>query len=76
MDLLTPSKSTSVCAYKGRASYWSAEVGGETLPDIAWSYEEPLLDAVPVRDHLAFFDERVDVTLGGEPLPRPVTPWS
>ncbi|HET8595499.1 MAG TPA: DUF427 domain-containing protein [Intrasporangium sp.] len=76
MDLLTPSESTSVCAYKGRASYWSAEVGGETLRDIAWSYEEPLLDAVPVRDHLAFFDERVDVTLDGEPLPRPVTPWS
>ncbi|EWT04257.1 hypothetical protein N864_14990 [Intrasporangium chromatireducens Q5-1] len=76
MDLLTPSESTTVCAYKGRASYWSATLGGESLPDIAWSYEQPLLDAEPVKDHLAFFDERLDVTLDGQRLARPVTPWS
>jgi uncharacterized protein (DUF427 family) len=76
MDLLTPTDSTTTCAYKGHASYWSATVGGETLPDIAWSYEDPLLDALPVKDHIAFFDERLDVTLDGQALQRPTTPWS
>lgn len=76
MDLLTPTDTSSTCAYKGVASYWSASVGGETLTDIAWCYEEPLIDAAPVRGQLAFFDERVDVTLDGAPLARPLTPWS
>lgn len=76
MDLLTATETTTTCAYKGHASYWSATVGGETLPDIAWSYEDPLLDALPVQDHIAFFDERIDVTLDGKALRRPTTPWS
>jgi uncharacterized protein (DUF427 family) len=76
MELLTPTGSTTTCAYKGSAVYWSATIGDETLRDVAWSYEDPLLDAFPVRDHIAFFDERVDVTLDGQALRRPVTPWS
>lgn len=76
MDLLSPTDSTTTCAYKGHASYWSANLGDEILRDIAWSYEDPLLDALPVKDHIAFFDERVDVTVDGEALRRPVTPWS
>ena len=73
---LVPSPTTSVCAYKGRASYWSAVVGGRTVPDAAWSYEEPLREAEQVRGRIAFFDERVDVVLDGVRRERPVTPWS
>ena len=69
---LVPGELSTYCAYKGRASYFSVDLpGGENL---VWTYREPLRDAVPVRDLLAFFDERVDVTLDGVPLPRPVTP--
>jgi uncharacterized protein (DUF427 family) len=73
---LLPSPTTSVCAYKGRASYWSAVVGGRTVEDAAWSYEEPLREAEQVRSRIAFFDERVDVVLDGVRRERPVTPWS
>jgi uncharacterized protein (DUF427 family) len=73
---LTPSATTSVCAYKGQAAYFSVTVGGREHRDIAWTYRAPLIDATPVKDLVAFFDERVDVTLDGEPLPRPRTPWS
>jgi uncharacterized protein (DUF427 family) len=73
---LVPSPTTSVCAYKGRASYWSAVVGGRTVPDAAWSYEEPLREAEQVHSRIAFFDERVDVVLDGVRRERPVTPWS
>jgi uncharacterized protein (DUF427 family) len=73
---LVPSSTRTWCAYKGQASYFSARVGGRLVPDIAWSYPEPRHDADRVRDLVAFFDERVDVTLDGERRDRPVPPWS
>jgi len=76
MELLRPSDRRSVCAYKGRAHYWSAEVGGRLVPDVAWSYADPRHDALPVRDMVAFFTERLDLTLDGVALERPLTPWS
>ena len=78
MDLLERSDRHTVCAYKGQASYWSARVGDRHLPDLAWTYEEPLHDALPVRGLIAFFTERtgVDLVLDGVEVPRPVTPWS
>jgi uncharacterized protein (DUF427 family) len=73
---LRPSPTRTWCAYKGEASYWSAEVGGELVPDLVWSYPEPRHDAAAVRGLVCFFDERVDVVLDGERRERPVTPWS
>ena len=64
------------CAYKGEASYWSLAGAGETYANLAWTYEEPLNDAVPVGGMVAFYQERLDLTVDGEPLPRPRTPWS
>ena len=43
MDLLTPSDSHTVCAYKGQASYWSY---GD-VPDIVWTYDDPRHEAAP-----------------------------
>jgi uncharacterized protein (DUF427 family) len=73
---LTPSATRSWCAYKGQASYWSAVAGGRVIPDIAWTYQQPLHDAVRVRGLIAFFNERLDVIVDGERLERPLTPWS
>jgi len=75
-DLLAPSEAHSVCAYKGVANYWTARLPGGDLQDIAWTYEEPLQDALKVRGMVAFFTERVDLVLDGIPVERPVTPWS
>ena len=77
MDLLRPSDKRSWCAYKGQASYWSAELGDRTHEDLVWTYEEPLHgDADAVVGRVAFFNERVDIILddaGGE---RPQTMFS
>ncbi|MGD0241264.1 MAG: DUF427 domain-containing protein [Streptosporangiaceae bacterium] len=73
---LVASGTRTWCAYKGQASYFSVRAGGRVVPDIAWSYPDPRHDATQVRDLIAFFDERIDVTLDGERLPRPITPWS
>jgi uncharacterized protein (DUF427 family) len=73
---LSPSSTRTYCAYKGQASYWSATVGHRVIPDIAWTYQQPLHDAAQVRGLTAFFDERIDVVVDGERHERPITPWS
>jgi uncharacterized protein (DUF427 family) len=70
---LEPSDTVSYCAYKGRASYLSVPDGPA---DVAWTYHQPLHEAEPVTDRIAFFDERVDVIVDGRRRERPVTPWS
>ncbi len=76
LDLLTPSETRTECAYKGVAKYWSVNLEARVVPDLCWTYEEPLSDATEVRDMVAFFNERVDLTLDGIPQDRPITPWS
>lgn len=76
MDVLAPTDTSTVCAYKGFANYWSADVGGTVVPDVAWAYHEPHNFATSVKDLICFFNERVDITLDGERLARPITPWS
>jgi len=73
---LTPSATRTYCAYKGQASYWSATAGDRVVPDLAWTYHQPRHDAAQVRGLIAFFAERLDVTVDGERTDRPITPWS
>ncbi|WP_232665040.1 DUF427 domain-containing protein [Pseudonocardia sp. TRM90224] len=75
-ELLGPSDTTTACAYKGVAQYRSALLPGGPVADMAWSYPQPLADAVQIAEHVAFFAERCDVTLDGVALDRPRTPWS
>jgi uncharacterized protein (DUF427 family) len=76
LDLLEPSAKRTRCAYKGSASYWHVRAGGELHDDLAWTYASPQHDAEPVRDHIAFFNERVDLDVDGEREERPRTQWS
>lgn len=56
-DLLRRSKTSSYCNYKGFAAYWSA---GE-VDDVAWSYEDPLPESLPIKGFLSFDAARADV---------------
>lgn len=76
MDLLTHSDTETVCAYKGRARYWSAHVNDTVIPDVAWSYAEPHNYAALVEDMICCFNERVDVRVDGKRMDRPRSPWS
>lgn len=53
-DLLKASETRTICPYKGVASYWSVETGGEELEDAAWSYPDPNPEAEKIEDHLCF----------------------
>ena len=66
MDLLVPTDTASVCAYKGHARYWSAHVDDTVVTDVAWSYEDPHNYATSVKDMICFFNERVDISVDGD----------
>jgi len=68
---LEPSETTSICPYKGQASYHSVRLAdGRLLEDLVWYYPDPLPDAAPVAGLLCFYSERVDLELDGELQPR------
>jgi len=71
-DLLVPSDTTSDCPYKGTASYYS--IGDHQ--DIVWYYPTPLPESRPVQGLYCFYNEKVDLIIDGERLPRPATKFS
>jgi uncharacterized protein (DUF427 family) len=73
---LRESDHRTTCAYKGQATHYSATVGDRELDAIAWSYEDPLDDAMPVRSLVCFYQERLDLAVDGQAVERIRTPWS
>jgi uncharacterized protein (DUF427 family) len=57
-DLLRPTSTTSTCPYKGAATYWSVEAGGEVHEDLVWSYADPIPAAAGIAGLLCFWIER------------------
>ena len=72
-ELLTPTASTTTCPYKGQASYWSAQVGGENYQDLVWSYETPIPGAEQIAGLMCFYNNRVELTVSDEHQPDPTT---
>lgn len=54
-EVLTPSATTSVCPWKGRARYFTLTVDGVEVPDAAWTYPRPLPPARRVKGRIAFW---------------------
>lgn len=54
-DLLEASDRTSVCPWKGVASYYDVVVDGQRLPAAAWSYKTPSPGAEHISGHVAFW---------------------
>ncbi|MBX7430829.1 DUF427 domain-containing protein [Mycobacterium sp. Y57] len=60
-DLLRRSDTSSYCNYKGYTTYWSAAIGDLVVDDVAWSYEDPLPESLPIRGMLSFDETKADV---------------
>ncbi|MET4428592.1 DUF427 domain-containing protein [Mycolicibacterium sp. 624] len=74
---LVPSDTQTLCPYKGVTSgYWSVRVGETTYPDLAWTYHYPLPAVARITGLVAFYNEKVDITVDGVPLARPQTHFS
>ena len=77
LDRLEPSGTVTECAYKGSARHWSATINGTSHDDIAWSYDDEVRrEGEPVRGRICFYNERVDLDIGGLRQERPRTAWS
>ena len=56
MEQLVPTGHHTRCPFKGEASYFSIQGGAENA---VWSYEHPYDEVLAIREHLAFYPDRV-----------------
>lgn len=77
MGLLHPSDTETSCPYKGTTSrYYTVQANGTRLEDVAWVYDTPHAEVRGIEGLIAFFNERIDLEVDGEPWERPRTPFS
>jgi len=55
MEYMKPSDTTTVCPWKGVASYYSISVGAALNTDAAWYYSAPKEAAKNIQEHIAFW---------------------
>ena len=67
MEFLERSVHNTYCPYKGDCSYYSIPAGGARAVNAVWTYEAAFAAVVEIKDHLAFYPDRVD---GIEERPR------
>lgn len=63
MDRLAPSAHRTHCPFKGDASYFSIRGGPENA---VWSYEQPLHDVGLVKEKLAFYPDKVQISVSDD----------
>ncbi|SFU82491.1 Uncharacterized conserved protein, DUF427 family [Methylobacterium sp. 174MFSha1.1] len=60
MDLFARTEHRTHCPHKGDASYYSLTAGGVERANAVWSYEAPFPAVAAIKDHLAFYPNKVD----------------
>src|SRR3954471_1120867 len=60
MSLLERTDHATYCPYKGESAYYDIPVGGERSSNAVWTYESPYAAVAEIKDHLAFYPDRVD----------------
>lgn len=60
MTLLERTSHASYCPFKGDASYFSIPSGGARATNAVWSYEAPYDAVAQIKEHVAFYPDRVD----------------
>ena len=60
MTLLEQTDHETYCSYKGDCEYFSIPAGGARSTNAVWTYEAPNEAVASIKDHLAFYPDRVD----------------
>ena len=60
MTLLQRTDQATYCPYKGDCAYYSIPMGGARSANAVWTYEAPYAAVGAIKDHLAFYPDRVD----------------
>jgi uncharacterized protein (DUF427 family) len=61
--LLRSSNHATYCPFKGDASYYTVATGDRELQDAIWYYAEPYPAVEQIKDHVAFYGTKVDLTV-------------
>jgi len=63
-SLLERTTTQTYCPYKGDASYYTVQTpDGRTEADVIWTYEHPYPSVAEIAGHVAFYANRVEVTV-------------
>ena len=54
-EYFSPSDTHTTCPWKGIASYYTVQIGGQSNVDAAWYYPEPKAAAQSIKDYVAFW---------------------
>ena len=60
LSLLERTSHSTYCPYKGDASYFSIPAGGARAANAIWTYETPYDAGAAIKEHVAFYPDRVD----------------
>jgi uncharacterized protein (DUF427 family) len=60
---LSRSDTTTYCPYKGDAAYYHLTVGGKTVEDAVWAYEQPYPAVAEIAGHVAFYPDKTTIAL-------------
>jgi len=70
MSLLERTDHSTYCPYKGDCVYYSIPLGGDKSVNAVWTYEVPFAAVAEIKDHFAFYPDRVD-EIALQPLSEP-----
>lgn len=73
MEYLEPTRHTSWCEWKGKATYYTIAVGNKVAADAAWSYAQPAAGFESIKNHIAFYPGRMEACYvdGEQVQPQP-----
>ena len=61
MAFLDESGTVTTCPYRGEAKHYSINTKSTVIEDAGWSYGSPVEDLSALKDHLAFYGEKVTI---------------
>jgi uncharacterized protein (DUF427 family)/acyl-CoA thioesterase len=62
-DMFVPSDHTTVCPFKGQASYWTLAEADPVAENVVWTYRTPLPEVAAIAGHVSFYDEVLRVVV-------------
>jgi uncharacterized protein (DUF427 family) len=65
---LTPTNHETYCPYKGTASYWTIGAGGAEEQNAVWGYNHPYDESQALKDHVAFYPDKVEFRVDETPV--------
>lgn len=61
---LEPSDHRTRCPFKGEARYWTLVAAGSRSENAVWGYDAPYDEVAAIAGHVAFYPERVEISVG------------